>query len=103
GAFTAMLLVLSTGPATYHLCVLILSTVLAVDYLLRAGRRPLAVVVAVLHAFIAAPYYARFFPGDPPGWQSLLAVPRLYAVVAFLIVWVRILMSAPGGEPVALR
>ena len=103
GAFTAMLLASSTGPASYHLCVLILSTVLAVDYLLRAGRRQLAVVVAVLHAFIAAPYYARFFPGDPPGWQSLLAVPRLYALMAFLVVWVLILMSAPGGEPVALR
>jgi hypothetical protein len=97
GAFTIMLLVLSTGPATYHLCPIVLSTVLLVDYLLAAGRRRAAFAVVALHAFIAAPYY-RFLPPDPPGWRGLLAVPRLWAMVAFFVIYARILASAPRGE-----
>jgi hypothetical protein len=96
GAFTLMLLVLSTLPATYHLCPIILSTVLLVDYLLAADRRRAAFGVVALHAFIAAPYY-RFLPPDPWGWRSLLAVPRLWATIVYLVVYLRILASAPAG------
>jgi hypothetical protein len=97
GAFTMMVLVLSTAPATYHLCPIVLSTVLIVDYLLAAHRRRAAFAVVALHAFIAAPYY-RFLPPDPSGWRSLVAVPRLWAMVVLFVVYARTLASAPRGD-----
>jgi dipeptidyl aminopeptidase/acylaminoacyl peptidase len=37
-------------------------------------------------------------PPDPSGWRSLLAVPRLWAMVVLLVVYARLLASTPSGD-----
>lgn len=96
GGFVALLLLLSTNPASYQYCALILTATLAVDALRSAGRRRLAVLVIVFYfSFCAWP--TRFVPGNPSGWHTLLAFPSLYVMTAL---WGVLLWSLwkPGGQ-----
>ncbi len=88
GAFLALLVLLSLQTSTYHLCVLILTTALAVDFLLRARQVRGAAIMVLLHALVSAPIY-RFFPVLPSGWRIFLGVPRLYLLVAYwgVVLW----------------
>jgi hypothetical protein len=79
GVFTCMLLVLSSVTGTYHLCVLILAIVLCADFLIQNGRKRLAI-------FLVAPYILLSYPfrisGNEEGVRSLLAVPRMWLLLA---------------------
>jgi hypothetical protein len=81
-AFLTSLLALSTAIATYHFCVLVLATVLAVDALLELGRPRSAAAIVALHLIICSPLVGRF-PQDVSGWPILFGIPRGYATLAF--------------------
>ena len=72
-------LTVSTITASYHLTVLILPVALLCGYFLRTGRY--VQLVITICCFLAAGY-----PGwimqHSDGWHSMLAVPRLYALVS---------------------
>ena len=92
-AFAAMLLALSTGPTSYHLCVLILPAALALDSLLAEGRRPQAWILLGLYGTTCLPLN-RWASRDADGWRMFLASPRLYPLLGLLcflywILWVR--------------
>jgi len=78
-SYVVLLLILSSNPASYHYCVLILAGVLGTNYLLEAGRIRQAAVLAILYALACLPL-DRFSPKSPSGWHTLLAFPRLYAL-----------------------
>ena len=84
GGYVAVLLVMSTHPAAYHFCALILVAALVTDELLAARLKRLAGVVVGLYSFACLPA-DRFVPRDPSGWRTLLAFPRLYALTALVI------------------
>jgi hypothetical protein len=80
-AFTAMLMALSTTPASYHLAVLILAAALALDSLLAQGRRREACILLVLYGMICFPWM-RWAPRTADGWHMLLASPRVYPLLS---------------------
>jgi hypothetical protein len=83
--FVALLLVLFSAQAIYHLCALVLAAVLGADHLLEAGRRRQAALLVALYAAVCLPLYGDL-PPEPEGWAILIAYPRLYALVAFAAV-----------------
>lgn len=85
GGYIALLLMLSTHPASYHFCVLILTGVLATDYLLQAGQPGMALALVLFYALACFPL-SRFTPASPAGWRTFLAFPRLYALTALWVV-----------------
>jgi hypothetical protein len=96
GAFTCMLLVLSSVTGTYHLCVLILAVVLCADFLIQSGRKWLAI-------FLVAPYILLSYPfpisGREEGLHSLLAVPRMWLLLAIWAVMLFALVRCfPHGK-----
>jgi hypothetical protein len=82
-AFTTMLIALSTGPTTYHLCVLILAAALALDSLLALGRRWEACAVVALYGMVCFPL-AKLTSQNAEGWNMFLASPRVYPMLALL-------------------
>jgi hypothetical protein len=96
--FVALLLVFSTGSATYHFCVLILAAVLGADYLLDRGRTRQCLLFIALYGAVCFPWY-RFVPASPAGWRIFLGFPRLYALLAFWIVFLQVLRSARSERP----
>jgi hypothetical protein len=81
--FLPLLILLSSMPTAYHHCVLILSVVVAIDFLLKAGRRRSALAVAVLFAIACYPL---------PGYAWLNLQGRLAAV---FVLYVLLLFEAP--------
>ena len=98
GTFVAMLLILSTNPAPYDFVALILTTALAVDYLMDAGRTREAAVVVWLYALVCFPL-SRLVRGSPEGWRTLLAVPRLWAMTGL---WICLLLVSRPPIPQSL-
>ena len=98
GAFVALLLVMSTSSSTYHFCVLALSTVLGVDFLLSVGRARSAFLLAALHVLVCLPI--RVPPEQRSVYECLLSVPRLYALVAYwgAFMWILAGMVRPPRE-----
>jgi len=101
GVYVAMLLILSTNPASYDFNALILTVVLAVSCLMGMGRGREAAAVIALYALVCFPL-SHWFRGAPSGWHTLLGVPRLWAMtglwICLLVVLVR---STP--EPIRVR
>ena len=85
GAFACMLLVLSSVTGTYHLCVLILSVVLCTDFLVQSGRKWPAIFLLSLYGLLS---YRFPVSGAEEGWHSLLAVPRMWLLLAMCAVMV---------------
>ena len=83
GVFTCMLLVLSSVTGTYHLCVLILPAVLCADFLIQSGREWLAIALLVPYVLLSYPFP---ISGNEEGWHSLLAVPRMWLLLAMWVV-----------------
>jgi hypothetical protein len=79
GAFTCMLLVLSSVTGTYHLCALILAVALCAGSLLQTRRKWLALLLLVAYALLSYPFRVS---GAAEGWRSLLAVPRMWLLLA---------------------
>jgi glycosyl transferase family 87/WD40 repeat protein len=96
GAYVAVLLVFS-GSATYHFCVLILPVVLAANELFRLGWVKRGWGLVLLYAAVCAPLL-RFAPESPAGWRIFLGFPRLYALVAFWIAYLWILRHMRFGQ-----
>ncbi len=84
GSYVALLLILSTNPASYHYCALILTAVLAADYLLPPSGSKQATALVVLYGLACLPLY-RWLPPSPTAWHSLLSFSRFYAMLALLI------------------
>jgi hypothetical protein len=101
-AFVALLLMFSSGSATYHFCVLILSAALGVDYALNRGWWRAGVGLAGLFGAVCFPFY-RFVPPSPSGWRIFLGFPRLYALTAFWTLFVWVLWRASTVESAARR
>jgi hypothetical protein len=80
-AFTAMLMALSTGPTSYHLCILILAAALGLDALLATGRRWQAYTLVALYGMICFPWMS-LASRNADGWHVLLASPRVYPQLA---------------------
>ena len=103
-AMLAVVLLLSTGTPTYHLCALILAAALAVDCMLRtgwvAGARASLAVFAVL-CLVTQDWIA----DAPAGWRILTAYPRVYALTAFwlLIVAAQRRFGRSAGHPLDRR
>ena len=76
-SYCFLLLLLSSEPFPYHFVVLILTAVLAVDYLMKRGRLRWAAVFIVVYALVCTPYN-RLYGASPIGWASLLFFPRLF-------------------------
>jgi len=74
-----MLLLLSSVTGTYHLCVLILAVVLCADFLIRSGRTRTALLLLVPYGLLSYPFNVS---GNAEGWHSLLAVPRMWLLLA---------------------
>jgi hypothetical protein len=99
GCYVALLLILSTNPASYDFIGLILTAGLVADYLLNADRRREAAAVMVLYAFVCFPIY-HWMPSSPTGWRTLVAFPRLWGLMALWICLLGVLArSAP--QPLA--
>ncbi|HEV2491868.1 MAG TPA: glycosyltransferase 87 family protein [Terriglobia bacterium] len=95
GGYVALLLVMSTHPAAYHFCVLILAIALATDSLLRFEHRKQALLVVALYTLVCLPLQ-RFTPGSPSGWHAILAFPKFYAMTALwlMLLW-ELVKTAP--------
>jgi glycosyl transferase family 87/WD40 repeat protein len=101
GTYVAMLLILSTNPASYDFNALILTAVLAVSYLIGAARAREAAAVVTLYALVSFPL-SHWVRSSPSGWRTLLAVPRLWAMTGLWIcLLVVLLRSTP--EPIKVR
>jgi hypothetical protein len=100
GALAALSLLLSAGAATYHFCILIFATVVAVDALLRAHRVTTAGTLVGLHALVCAPWNRLV----PPSLTSssiawvLLGMPRLYALLAYWAVYLAAIVLLSPAE-----
>ena len=101
GCYVALLLILSTNPASYDFNGLILTSALVVGYLLNAGRRREAAAVIALYAFVCFPIY-RWMPKSPTGWRTLLAFPRLWGLVGLWICLLGVLARS-SPQPLAWR
>jgi hypothetical protein len=101
GTFVAMLLLLSTNPASFDFTVLILTAALAVGALMGAGRAREAATVVALYALVCFPF-SRWVAESPSGFRTLLAVPRLWAMTGL---WIYLLLlSLPStSAPVRVR
>jgi hypothetical protein len=79
-AFAAMLMALSTGPISYHLCILILAAALGLDSLLVEGRRGEGLALVTLYGMICFPWPS-WLSRNANGWHMLLASPRVYPLL----------------------
>jgi hypothetical protein len=88
-AFAAMLMAISTGPTSYHLCILILAAALAIDSLMAERRQWQACTLLALYGMICFPWMKWAYP-NADGWHMFLASPRVYPLVAlpFFLYWV---------------
>lgn len=89
-AFGLLLILLSTGTSTYHLCALILPATLLFDHFQSAEQRGRAAVVLGAWALICLPY-ARLVPATPSGWRIFFGFPRLYPLV---LLWALVVITA---------
>jgi glycosyl transferase family 87/WD40 repeat protein len=101
GGYVALLLAMSTHPASYHFCALILTAALAADSLLRSERKKQALALVILYTLVSLPL-ERFTPGAPSGWHTVMAFPRLYALTALwlLLLWA---LAKSSGDPSVWR
>ena len=99
GTYVAMLLILSTNPASYDFNSLILTAVLTVGYLMEAGRAREAATVVTLYGLVCFPL-SRWVHGSPSGFRTLLAVPRLWAMTGL---WICLLVISLRSTPVPMR
>jgi len=93
GSYVALLLILSTNPAPYHFCALILCAALAAGYLKDAHQGRKTRELLILYGLVCFPLY-HWAPKSPVGWKALLAFPRLYALFALWIFLLRTLASS---------
>jgi Glycosyltransferase family 87/WD40-like Beta Propeller Repeat len=98
GSFVALSLVLSTAVSSYHFCVLIMATVLTIDFLVGAGRPRAAAAIAALHVLVCLPWggVTAGAAGATGGWILVFGFLRAYAMLAYWVVLV--VAVAPFAE-----
>jgi len=101
GCYVALLLMLSTNPASYDFIGLVLAGPLVVDYLSDASRNWEAAAVIALCAFVGFPIY-HWMPRSPVGWQTLLAFPRLWGLMA-LWTCLFVVLARSSSQPLVSR
>ncbi len=95
GSYIALLTILSTHPASYHHCILIITGVLVADYFMSAYRRKEAGVLIILYGLACFPLY-KFGPESASGWKIFLTFPHFYALTAL---WIFVLWSLTDSVP----
>src|SRR2546427_4426646 len=95
GTYIVLLLILSTNPASYHFCALIVAVALAADHFLERAQRGKAYVLAALYALVCFPMH-RAWAGPLSIWQTILACRRLGALTAL---WLFLLGALAGPAP----
>jgi len=98
GTYVVLLLVLSTNPAPYHFCALIVGVTLAVDYLLNCSQPGRTCLLIVLYALVCFPV-RRVWPGPLTAWQTFPPYLRLVGLTAL---WAFLLWTL-AGERLQLR
>jgi len=99
GTYVVLLLILSTSPAPYHFCALIVAGVLAANYLLESFHRGKAYALLVLYGLVCLPVH-HVWPGPLSVWQTFQAYLRLSALTPL---WVLLLWALASGQPQELR
>ena len=93
-AYLFLLFLLSSQPAPYHFVALILPAVMVADYLLERQKTAAAGALIVVYA-LACGSYNRLLPAEPTGWRMLLAFPRLFFLLLFGGLLLRLLRVSP--------
>ena len=99
GTYVAMLLILSTNPGSYDFNALILTAVLTIGYLTQAGQAREAAIVVTLYGLVCFPI-PHWVRGSPSGFQTLLAVPRLWAMTGL---WICLLVISLRSTSVQMK
>ena len=99
GTYVVLLLILSTSPAPYHFCALIVAGVLATNYLQETGQRGKAFILLALYALVCLPVH-RDWSGPLTVWLTVQASLRLGALTAL---WVLLLWALSSRQPEAFR
>jgi hypothetical protein len=99
GTYVAMLLILSTNPGSYDFNALILTAVLTIGYLTQAGQARDAAIVVTLYGLVCFPI-SHWVRGSPSGFQTLLAVPRLWAMTGL---WICLLVISLRSTSVEMK
>jgi hypothetical protein len=99
GTYVVLLLILSTSPAPYHFCALIVAGVLATNYLLENDQRGKAYFLLAVYALVSFPVH-RVWPGPLSTWLIFQAYLRLCALSAL---WILLIWALATSEPVHLR
>jgi len=103
GTYIVLLLILSTNPAPYHFCALIVAGVLATNYLLESTQRAQAYFLLVLYGLVCLPVH-HAWPGPLTAWQTFQVYLRLGALTALWLVLLWALTSRqPEGHRVRLK
>jgi len=98
GTYVVLLLILSTSPAPYHFCALIVAGVLATNHFLETGQRGKAPFLLVLYASVCFPVH-RDWSGPLSAWLTVQAYLRLGALTAL---WVMLIWELSSRQPEAL-
>jgi hypothetical protein len=88
-----LLLLLSWEPLPYHFVILILTAVLAVDYLTARGQSGWAGAIVAFYVFACAPYDRLYRIANPRGWASVLFFPRLVFMILLAASFLWILVA----------
>ena len=99
GTYVVLLLVLSTNPATYHFCAIIVPGVLAANYLRESAQRAKGYLLLVLYGLVCLPVH-HVWPGPLTAWQTFQAYLRLGALTAL---WLVLLWALTGRQPEGRR
>ena len=89
-------LTLTPLPASYHFTVLVLPVAILCGSLLK--ERSWALLVVVITLYLAAGYPG-WNTGPADGWQAILHVKRLYALILLTAVSIYLLKSGARGQP----
>jgi hypothetical protein len=102
GVYVAMLLILSTNPASYDFNALILTAVFVFEYSIRAAQLREAATLVILYALVCLPIpINRWVPNSPTGWETFLAFPRLWAMSGLWIWLLTVLLRCRRQLPVS--
>ena len=102
GSYAALLLLLSTNPASYQYCALILTAILAVNYLVEKNMLSKAGIFIALYALACFPLQSLLLHLSRGHLQAIFAFPRLYFTIALFILLL-VILSRSSAETWASR
>jgi len=99
GAYVVLLLILSSAPAPYHFCALIVAAALAVNYFLAMGQKGRACFLVAVYGLLCFPA-RQVWAASSSAWQAFPAYRRLGALT---VLWAFLLWALASGHPKGLR